>query len=106
MSSFNNQAGNGELLNNQMYAVCMEQSDEYCDVSLTASNFDMTLDATTKECSDKITIGSANFCGSTFANMGTLLWNYTGPYMINVFSDGNNDALVAGFELSYILLPC
>jgi len=106
ISSFNNQGGNGELLNNMMYSVCIEQKDEYCDVSVAATDFSMTKDATSMECSDILTIGSSNYCGDTFANMGNLLWNFTGPYLINVFSDGDNTAMASGFEISYVLLPC
>lgn len=109
ISSFNNNGGSGELLNNQMYSVCIEQKDEYCDVSVAASDWSMTMDSTTKECSDILTIGSSNYCGEgvdMFANMGNLLWNFTGPYLINVFSDANNDAMASGFEISYVLLPC
>jgi len=51
ISSFNNQGGNGELLNNMMYSVCIEQKDAYCDVSVAATDFSMTKDATTMECS-------------------------------------------------------
>lgn len=119
-STFNNNAGAGELLNDHMYSVCIADNDAYCDVSLTASNFDLTEGA--DACSDAVAFGTSAFCGSTFANAGSLicmylstkvffinilfLGNYTGAYQIPMMSDGDNAAMVAGYEISYILLPC
>jgi len=103
-STFNNNAGAGELLNDHMYSVCIADNDAYCDVSLTASNFDLTEGA--DACSDAVAFGTSAFCGSTFANAGSLIWNYTGAYQIPMMSDGDNAAMVAGYEISYILLPC
>merc|ERR1712083_47409 len=69
-STFNNQGGSGELLNDHMYSVCIADNDAYCDVSLTASKFDTS---------------------------GSLLWNYTGAYQIPLFTDGDNTDMNMGF---------
>jgi len=106
-STFNNQGGSGELLNDHMYSVCIADNDAYCDVSLTASNFDLKIDGT--ECKDKVAIGTDVLCGSgvdKFGTSGSLLWNYTGAYQIPLFTDGDNTDMNMGFEISYILLPC
>jgi len=104
ISTFNNQAGMGELLNNQLYSSCIAQNDAYCDISLQANNFELT--GSSGMCSDAVVFGLDQQCGSTFGVDGSLLWNYTGPYHIPFQSDADNTAMVAGFEISFILLPC
>jgi hypothetical protein len=101
ISTFNNQAGQGELLNNHMYSTCIAQNDEFCDIALTANNFDLS--GSNGMCSDSVAFGVAVQCGSTF---GVSLWNYTGSYHIPFFSDGDNSAMVAGYEIGFVLLPC
>lgn len=101
LSTFNNNGGDGELLNDQMYSICIAQNDDYCDVSLTATSFELT--GSSGSCSDKLGLGTSIYCGSTF---GVVTWNYTGPYCIPVLSDSNNDEMVAGFQISYQLLGC
>lgn len=105
-SSFNWNDGNGELLNNQQYSICIMDNDAYCDVALTSGGFDLTGTAPSTNCMDKIAFGTNVFCGTTFAvnNMDT--WNFTGSYQIPFFSDGDNTAMAVGFEMSYVLLPC
>merc|ERR1712083_763687 len=42
-SSFNWNGGNGELINNNQYSVCIMDNDAYCDVALTANSmFELT----------------------------------------------------------------
>ena len=55
ISTFNNQASMGELLNNHMYSACIAQDDAYCDVSLTANNLVMT--GSSGMCSDAVIFG-------------------------------------------------
>jgi len=105
-SSFNWNGGNGELLNDNQYSICIMDNDAYCDVALTAnSQFELT--ETSGTCMDKIAFGTNVYCGTTFndaTNMAT--WNFTGSYQIPVFTDGDNSAMAMGFEISYVLLPC
>jgi len=101
LSTFNNDQGNGELINNQMYSICIEQKDDYCDVGLTVNNFD--LGGSAGMCEDSVSFGTNQFCGSAFT---TNTWNYTGCYSIPVMSDGDNSGMNVGFEIAYILLPC
>lgn len=104
ISTFNNQAGMGELLNNHLYSSCIAQNDAYCDISLQANNFELT--GSSGMCSDAVVFGLDQQCGSTFGVGGSLLWNYTGSYLIPFMSDSDNTAMVAGYEISFILLPC
>jgi len=101
LMSFNYNDGNGELLNNQMYSMCIEQRDEYCDIALTENKFD--LGGSSGNCDDSITLGTTQFCGSS---LGTTAWNYTGSYMVPVMSDATNSAMNVGFSIGFILLPC
>merc|ERR1712001_518279 len=105
-SSFNWDSGNGMLINDNQYSVCIMDNDAYCDVALTANTaFELTADSGT--CMDKIAFGTNVYCGTTFndaTNMAT--WNFTGAYNIPVFTDGDNTAMAVGFEISYVLLPC
>jgi len=104
ISTFNNNGGDGELLNNHMYSTCIAQNDAYCDISLIANNFELT--GSSGSCSDTVIFGLNQQCGSTFGVDGALLWNYTGSYMIPFMSDSDNTAMVGGYEISFILLPC
>jgi len=101
LMSFNYNNGNGELLNNQMYSMCIQQMDEYCDIALTENKFD--LGGSSGSCDDSITLGTTQFCGSS---LGTTAWNYTGSYMVPVMSDATNSAMNVGFSIGFILLPC
>merc|ERR1712001_239173 len=103
-SSFNYDNGNGMLINDNQYSVCIMDNDAYCDVALTAGGFDMT--ETSGTCMDKIAFGTNVYCGSTFGTSGMATWNFTGSYQIPVFTDGDNSAMAMGFEISYVLLPC
>merc|ERR1712152_9056 len=103
-SSFNYDNGNGMLINDNQYSVCIMDNDAYCDVALTAGGFDLT--ETSGTCMDKIAFGTNVYCGSTFGTSGMATWNFTGSYQIPVFTDGDNSAMAMGFEISYVLLPC
>lgn len=101
IASFNSAGGSPELLNDHMYSICIAQNDLYCDVALTANTFDLT--GTTGSCSDSIAFGFNVACGTslTFST-----WNYTGSYMIPFMSDSDNSAMVTGFDIGFVLLPC
>jgi len=105
-SSFNWDSGNGMLINDNQYSICIKDNDAYCDVALTANSmFELTKTGDT--CMDKIAFGTNVYCGTTFndaTNMAT--WNFTGAYQIPVFTDGDGSAMAVGFEISYVLLPC
>ena len=121
-SSFNWDSGNGMLINDNQYSICIMDNDAYCDVALTANSmFELT--QTSGTCMDKIAFGTNVYCGTTFndaTNMATcmkpptftftlipfLAGNFTGAYQIPVFTDGDNTAMAVGFEISYVLLPC
>lgn len=103
-SSFNYDNGNGMLINDNQYSVCIMDNDAYCDVALTAGGFDLT--GTSGNCMDKIAFGTNVYCGTTFGTSGMATWNFTGAYQIPVFTDGDNSAMAMGFEISYVLLPC
>jgi len=105
-SSFNWDSGNGMLINDNQYSICIKDNDAYCDVALTAnSDFELTADSS-GTCMDKIAFGTNVYCGSTFGTSGMATWNFTGAYQIPVFTDGDNSAMAMGFEISYVLLPC
>merc|ERR1712083_639521 len=42
-------------------------------------------------------------CGSS---LSFSTWNYTGSYMIPFMSDSDNSAMVTGFDIGFVLLPC
>lgn len=101
ITSFNSAGGSPELLNDHMYSICIAQNDAYCDIALTANTFDLT--GTSGACSDSIAFGFNVACGST---LSFNTWNYTGSYMIPFMSDSDNSAMVTGFDIGFVLLPC
>jgi len=101
ISSFNSAGGSPELLNDQMYSICIAQNDAYCDIALTANTLDLS--GTSGACSDSIAFGFNVACGTS---LGFSTWNYTGSYMIPFMSDSDNAAMVAGFDIGFVLLPC
>jgi len=104
-SSFNWDSGNGMLINDNQYSICIKDNDAYCDVALTANSmFELT--ETSGTCMDKIAFGTNVYCGTTFGTSNMATWNFTGAYNIPVFTDGDNTAMAVGFEISYVLLPC
>jgi len=102
--SFNNDAGNGELLNNPAYTICLQHNTAYCDAELTATDFDLS--GNNGNCLDTIAFGTRCLCGSSFGNMNMLTWNYTGSYHVDVMTDDDNSAMVSGFNIGYMLLSC
>jgi len=104
-STFNFVSGAaGELLNGHMYSVCLADNDAYCDVALTSDMF--SLSGIPGECKDAVSFGVTAYCTDTFANLGTLTWNYTGAYQIPIFTDGDNMEMKEGFKIDFIKLPC
>jgi len=101
ISSFNSAGGSPEFLNDHMYSICIAGNDAYCDVALSAHTFDLTGSA--GACSDSITFGSNVACGSS---LSFSTWNFTGPYVMSVMSDSDNSAMVTGFDIGFVLLPC
>jgi len=99
ITSFNNLNGAGSLINNECYTACIASQANYCDVALTATNFDLGT-------GDSISFGAQKFTGTTFGTANSLTWNYTGPYFIPVCLDATNDGLMTGFNIDYLLLPC
>ena len=61
--SFNSAGAWPELLNDQMYSICIAQNDAYCDVALTANTFDLT--GTPGTCNDSIAFGVNQACGTS-----------------------------------------
>jgi len=101
IASFNSAGASPELLNDHMYSICIAQNDAYCDIALTANTFDLT--GSSGACSDSIAFGFNVACGTS---LGFNTWNYTGSYMIPFMSDSDNSAMVAGFDIGFVLLPC
>jgi hypothetical protein len=101
ITSFNSAGGSPEFLNDHMYSICIAGNDAYCDVALSAHTFDLTGSA--GACSDSITFGSNVACGSS---LSFSTWNFTGPYVMSVMSDSDNSAMVTGFDIGFVLLPC
>merc|ERR1712227_1053445 len=107
ISTFNYNSGNGELLTDHMYSICLEQVDGFCDVQMTAGGF--MLGGTSGSCSstdDKLVLGTNTFCGSTFGTSNSFTWAYSGSYTISVMSGTTNTAMNDGFSISYLFLPC
>merc|ERR1712079_868059 len=69
ITSFNNANGAGEMINNQKFCHCIKYQDGFCDVSLTASNFDL-------DSGDSLTFGNVVNTGSTFGTSMMLNWNF------------------------------
>ena len=67
ISTFNYNNGNGELLTDHKYSICLDDFEGFCDVNMRASGFD--LGGTSGSCSTtdaKLALGTDIFCGSTF----------------------------------------
>jgi len=104
LETFNYNGGNGELLNDHMYTMCIAQNDAYCDVALSSSSFE--LGGSSGACSDAVVFGTNQLCGSSFGTSGQLNWNYTGSYNVPFMSDSDNSAMNFGFSIGFVLLPC
>jgi len=97
--SFNSGGGSPELINDQKFSHCIKNQDGFCDVALTSNTFDMGT-------GDNLSFGNNLQSGSTFGDAGSLTWNFTGPYVATACSDSDNAAMNAGYDISYLLLPC
>lgn len=99
LTSFNNDGGNGELINNQNWAHCIMDMDGFCDVALTSGQFDLGA-------GDSVAFSTNCQTGNDLGSMGSLIWNYTGPYVATFLSNDDNAAMNAGYNIDYMLLPC
>ena len=97
--SYNSGGGSPELINDQKFSHCIRNQDGFCDVALTSNTFDMGT-------GDNLSFGNNLQSGTTFGDSGSLTWNFTGPYVATAFSDSDNTAMNAGYDISYLLLPC
>ena len=70
LETFNYNSGNGELLNDLMYTMCIAQNDAYCDIALTSTSF--MLGGSSGACSDSVVFGTNQLCGSTFGTSNQL----------------------------------
>jgi len=125
LETFNFDNGNGQLLNNHMYTMCIEQNDLFCDVAISSNmpgSFDLggssgMCDSDNSE--DSVMFGTNQLCGETFGTNNQFNWIYTGPYIVAFISDGTNpdtdntntDTTPAplpdtGFSLDYFMMPC
>ena len=68
--------------------------------------FNLVMTGSSGMCSDAVIFGLGQRCGSTFGVSSSLTWNYTGPDVIPIMSDSDNSAMVGGYEIGFILLPC
>jgi len=94
-----NSGTSGELINDQKFSHCIKNQDGYCDVALTSNTFDLGS-------GDNLSFGNNVQSGSTFGTSGSLTWNFTGPYVATACSDSDNADMNAGYDISYLLLPC
>jgi len=99
IKSFNNMGGAGESLNDHCYCHCIMPQPGFCDISLSATDFDMGAGTD----ADNIAFGAQSFSGSALASTN---WNYTGCYNVPVCFGGANVAMNSGYEISYLMLPC
>ena len=67
LTSYNYDAGQGEMINNQKFSHCIMYQDGYCDVSFTSGSFDI---GANNDAADSITIGSSVQTGNTFGTSG------------------------------------
>lgn len=103
IQSYNYQAGNGEMINNQKFSHCIKYQDGFCDVALTSTKFDL---GAAGDAGDSLTFGNNVQSGTEFGSGGSLNWNFTGPYVVTVCSDDMNTAMNMGYSIGYLLLPC
>jgi len=99
LMSFNNQGGSGEMLNNHCYSHCIKYQSGLCDVSLSAADFMLGAD-------DALTFGTLTSTGTEFGTMGSLMWNFTGPYVAPFCSGMDGTDMASGYTINYMLLPC
>ena len=63
LTSYNYDAGQGEMINNQKFSHCIMYQDGYCDVAFTSGSFDI---GANNDAADSITIGSSVQTGNAF----------------------------------------
>lgn len=103
LSSFNYGGNDRQMLNNMNYAVCFACVPNYCDVGLSFNLFD--LGNVNGNCGyDYIAAGPHKYCGD-FPTLVMQL-NATGPLVLWVGSDSNNDNLESGFAGTYMMMAC
>jgi hypothetical protein len=68
--SFNYNEGNGEVINNLAYSVCLDDTNEaYCSVAvMSMGDFDLTAGTCAGSCTDFISFGGTPNCGSAFTS--------------------------------------
>jgi len=103
IQSFNYNGGNGEQINNQKFSHCIKYQDGFCDVALTSTTFDL---GASGDAGDSLVFGNSVQSGNMFGSSGSLIWNFTGPYLVQHCSDDMNTDMNAGYSISYLLLPC
>merc|ERR1712142_1175455 len=84
LQSYNYNAGNGEMINNQKFSHCIKYQHGFCDISLAAITFDLGKQG---DFGDSLRFGCSMQTGSMFGTSGSLMWNFTGPYIVAVSSD-------------------
>jgi len=99
ITSYNYDNGNGALINNQKFCQCIKYTDNMCDISLSATGFDLGTD-------DSLTFGNNVQTGSAFGSSGMLNWNFTGPYCALVESGSDSSASNGGYSIGFLKLPC
>jgi len=99
ITSYNYDSGSGALINNQKFCHCIKYTDNMCDISLSASGFDMGTD-------DSLTFGNNVQTGAAFGSSGMLNWNFTGPYCALVESGSDSSASNGGYSIGFLKLPC
>ena len=67
--SYNYDGGAGALINNQKFCHCIKYTDNMCDISLSASSFDLGAD-------DSLTFGNNVQTGAVFGTSGMLNCEY------------------------------
>jgi len=97
--SYNYDSGNGELINNQKFCHCIKYTDNMCDISLSATGFDLGAD-------DSLTFGNNIQTGTTFGSSGVLNWNFTGPYCALAESGSDGSTSNMGYSIGFLKLPC
>ena len=79
ITSFNYAGGTGQMLNNLQFSHCIKYHEGYCDVSLTASEFDI---GNNHDTGDSLLIGTTVLRGRDFGIDGTLLCRRIGNLII------------------------
>ena len=76
LETFNHNGGNGELLNNQRYTMCIEQNNAFCDVALSSNSFMLGDTRNCKEGKDALIYGNKQICGSYGPSFSTCKYHF------------------------------